>query len=261
MHSTAIVATALLIGVLAVVPFARAADAWEDAYEKKNYEDVDGRRLPYRLLKPEKVEPGKKYPLVLFLHGKGERGSDNEKQLAHGLCEFARPENRRKHPCFVIAPQCPPDDRWVLTEHRERLHRMAEKPTDAIRLVLELFDRSVEEMPVDKSRIYVTGLSMGGFATWDIICRRPNFFAAAMPICGGGDATQASKLIGLPIWAFHGGSDSVVPPLCTSDMVEAIQCAGGSPKMTIYSGVGHDSWTQTYADPKALDWLFSQRKP
>jgi dienelactone hydrolase len=245
-------------------PGPRDGGSWQDLYEAKTYTGAEGRKLPYRLLKPTAIEPGKQYPLVLFLHGLGERGDDNVKQLVHGAGDFAKAANRRKYPCFVVAPQCPGDKRWIrqtLKELKSPHFAMTEKPADPMILVLELLDKLAADLPVDKERIYVTGLSMGGFGTWDLVQRRPDFFAAAIPICGRGDSAQATKLKNLPIWAFHGEKDPVVPVQCTKTMIEAIRRAGGSPKMTLYPGVGHDSWTATYADPEVMAWLFAQKTP
>ncbi len=236
------------------------AASWQDAYTVHRYAGAGGHVLPYRLLKPKKIEPGQSYPLVLFLHGAGERGSDNAAQLIHGAGAFATPENRRKHPCFVVAPQCPLDRRWVEVDWSLPSHTMPKEPSVPLVLTWELVDKLAAELPVDKRRIYVTGLSMGGFGTWDAIARRPAYFAAALPICGGGDTAQAPKLKNLPLWAFHGDHDSTVLPRRTRDMIDAIRQAGGKPKMTIYPGVEHDSWSRAYADPAVLDWLFSQQK-
>ena len=237
-----------------------ASAAWQDNYEAKSYQNADGQTLLYRLLKPQQIEPGKRYPLVLFLHGIGERGADNAKQLVHGAGEFAKPENRQKYPCFVVAPQCPPKGKWVNVDFKPPSHTMPEKPSMPLKLALELVDKLAAELPVDKDRLYITGLSLGGFGAWDAIQRRPDYFAAAMPICGGGDTAQAPRLKHLPIWAFHGGTDTAVLPRRTTAMIEAIRLAGGTPKMTIYPGVGHDCWTRTYADPAVLAWLFAQKK-
>jgi predicted peptidase len=137
---------------------------------------------------------------------------------------------------------------------------MASRPTESLGLALELVDRLAVELPVDGERIYITGLSMGGFGVWDAIERRPTYFAAAIPICGGGDMAQAAKLKNLPLWAFHGDADMSVPTCRTTSIIEAIRKAGGSPKMTIYPNVGHMCWNRAYGDPEAMAWLFSQKK-
>jgi predicted peptidase len=246
--------------VFASIRTASAADAWQALYEANTYRDADGQVLPYRLLKPAKIEPRKTYPLVLFLHGAGERGTDNAAQLLHGAGQFATPENRRKYPCFVVAPQCPLKQGWVEVDWGRTSHTMKEKPSTPLRLALELVDSLAAELPVDKGRIYVTGLSMGGYGAWEAAARRPDFFAAAVPICGGGDTAQAPRLKRLPIWAFHGEKDPAVPQRRTTAMIEVIRKVGGTPKMTIYPGAGHDCWTRTYADPEVLAWLFAQKK-
>ena len=250
---------ALLPLSLAIVAMSQMTAAAE-LFGTKIFENSKGESLPYRFLKPEKIEPGQTYPLVLFLHGAGERGIDNTAQLTHGVGQFARSENRRKYPCFVVAPQCPTDRRWVEVDWGLPSHTMPEAASVPLTLVFYLVDKLTAELPVDKSRLYITGISMGGFGAWDAIQRRPDDFAAAIPVCGGGDAAEASKLKKLPIWAFHGDQDGVVQPRRTLDMIVAIRKAGGSPKMTIYPGVDHDSWTATYADPDVLAWLFAQKK-
>ncbi|MEN6452398.1 MAG: alpha/beta hydrolase-fold protein [Thermoguttaceae bacterium] len=256
--------TFVITSVLGVsIPAASIADAagtWQDLCDAKTYKSAAGESLPYRLLKPEKIEPGKTYPLVLFLHGAGERGADNAKQLTHGAREFAKADVRRRHPCFVLTPQCPEGKRWVEVDWALPAHTMPAKPSVPMRLALELVDKLVGDLPIDKGRIYVTGLSMGGFGAWDAPLRRPGLFAAAMPVCGGGDLGQAAKFKDMPVWAFHGDHDHTVLPSRTTDMIEAIRKAGGHPKMTIYPGVDHDCWTATYANPKVLDWLFAQQK-
>jgi predicted peptidase len=237
------------------------ADDLSQVYIAKIFKDADGQALPYRLLSPEKIEPGKSYPLVLFLHGAGERGNDNAAHLAHCASEFSKAENLKKHPCFVVAPQCPKKRRWVEVDWGAKSHTMPKEPSVPMGLTLKLVERLAADLPVDKARIYVTGISMGGYGAWDAIQRRPELFAAAMPVCGGGDEAEAPKLKNVPIWAFHGDQDMAVPTLRTLHMIEAITKAGGKPKMTIYPGVGHDSWTATFSNPEVLDWLFAQVKP
>jgi predicted peptidase len=252
----------LSMSLISALQTALAADSPQDAYEAKAYQGADGQTLPYRVLTPEKIEPGKTYPLVLFLHGAGERGTDNASQIIHYFAaELLKPEHRREYPCFVVCPQCPTERRWVEVDWALPSHAMPEKPSLPLGLALELVDKLAGELPVDKGRIYVTGLSMGGFGTWDAIQRRPAFFAAAIPICGGGDTAEASKLKNVPIWAFHGDKDRSVMPSRTERMIEAIWQAGGKPKMTIYPGVEHNSWTATYADPEVWACLFAQKRP
>lgn len=244
--------------VLTVLPIP-SASASQDAFEPKKFDNGQGQSIPYRILRPEKIEPGQTYPFVLFLHGAGERGTDNAVQIKW-MSEFATPENRRKYPCFFVAPQCPVDRRWVEVDWSLRSHTMPKNASASLATVKQLVDKLVMELPVDRSRVYVTGFSMGGYGTWDAIQRWPDYFAAAIPICGGGDVAEAPKLTKLPIWAFHGDKDSVVPVNRTTDMIEAIRKAGGNPKVTIYPGVDHDSWSATYTNPDVFAWLFAQKK-
>jgi predicted peptidase len=215
----------------------------------------------YRLLKPATVEPGKQYPLVLFLHGAGERGSDNELQLAYLPTWLAEEENRRRHPCFVVAPQCRADHKWVEIDWSDKssLPQQPEPTVDMAAAVAAL-DAVVQTEPVDPGRVYLTGISMGGYGSWDLAARMPERFAAVIPVCGGGDEATAPKLKALPIWCFHGDADRAVPVERSRTMVEAVKAAGGTVKYTEYEGVGHDSWTPAYRDPATLEWLFKQRR-
>ncbi|HRX80691.1 MAG TPA: prolyl oligopeptidase family serine peptidase [Pirellulaceae bacterium] len=231
----------------------------EERFETRVYKSDSG-SLPYRLLRPKDYDASQRYPLVVFYHGAGERGNDNVKQLVHGMNDFASDDVMAKYPCFVIAPQCPEGDQWVDTPWTADTHKMPEKPTEPMQLSLDLITSLQAEFSIDANRLYVTGLSMGGFGTWDVIQRHPNRFAAGVPICGGGDTSFAKQLAQVPIWAFHGGADSAVKPKRSRDMIEAIKEAGGSPKYTEYPGVGHNSWAATYANREMYDWLFSQQR-
>lgn len=240
--------------------FCQEADP-ESRFESMQYTDESGNILLYRLLKPKMVHEQRTYPLVLFLHGLGERGNDNKAQLKWGVKNFATDENMEKYPCFVAAPQCPMNDLWVALEDLSPPYTMAEEPAEAMRMALELVRALQQEYPqIDPKRIYVTGLSMGGFGTWDVIQRKPDLFAAAVPICSGGDTTKAERIAHIPIWAFHGVEDRLVIPEWSRDMIKAIQEAGGNPKYTEYPGIGHQSWIKAYSDPELFVWLFSQKK-
>ncbi len=255
---------ALLAGaVLAASPLAVRTEPKEgslDLLEKKTYTDAGGKKLLYRLLQPMTVDPKQRYPLVVFLHGAGERGADNEKQLIHGVPEFLKPENRKDYPCFLIAPQCPEGQKWVDVDWGAETNEQPKEPSESMRLVLGLIDQLPKDYPIDVKRIYVTGLSMGGYGTWDLIARRPDLFAAAVPICGGGDENTAPKIAKIPIWAFHGSKDPAVKVSRTIHMIEALKKAGGDPGCTIYPGVGHASWDPAYQDAAMWKWLFAQKR-
>jgi len=221
-----------------------------------------GRSLPYRLMKPAgyNAEKAKSYPLVLFLHGAGERGDDNQAQLKHMVRMFAAADARAKYPCFVLAPQCPANQKWSEADWFAADHRQAEKPSAPMALAVKLIAELEKKYRIDPARRYVMGLSMGGYGAWDAVARYPGMFAAAVPVCGGGDETQAAAIAKLPIWVFHGSADGAVKVTRSRDMVAALRKAGGSPKYTEYPGVGHDSWINASKEPGLLPWLFAQKR-
>lgn len=222
--------------------------------------------LNYRILWPENFSEDASYPLVLFLHGAGERGSDNQSQLVHGSSLFINSENRSKFPAIVIFPQCPKGDYWanVAVDRSEKgveLEFDTDKgPTRPLSLVMELLKEQLEKSYVDKERVYVAGLSMGGMGTFEILSRMPNTFAAAIPICGAGDEGLVGKYAHIPMWIFHGAKDNVVSPLYSIEMVEAIVEAGGFPNFTLYENANHNSWDPAFDEPDFLNWLFSKRR-
>ena len=247
------------IPLFAMPQYTVAASA-ADRFETRTFQDGDY-KLPYRLLKPKPFDAQQKYPLVIFLHGAGERGEDNEKQLVHGMNDFASDEIMARYPAFVIAPQCPIGEAWG------GIRRLAKSPTPegqltpALSATLKAVETIRKEFPIDDKRIYITGLSMGGYGTWDALAKQTELFAAAAPICGGGDPASAVTMKKVPIWAFHGEDDQTVPVERSREMIEALKTAGASPKYTEYPGVGHNSWAQTYSNPELYAWLFAQRKP
>jgi predicted peptidase len=240
-----------------------AADARKELtkfYEPREFVGKSGKPLKYRLIKPLDYKFGKKYPLVLFLHGAGERGDDNAATLRHGANDFANDQLRAKYPAYVVIPQCPSDKKWSEVDWSKDSSELPQEPSDAMQSIKELIDEMIENAGVDKTRIYITGLSMGGYGTWDAIARYPGFFAAAAPICGGGDPKTVDKFKSLPIWCFHGAEDPVVKVRRSQEMVEALQRVGSPIKYTEYPEAQHDSWTKTYSNPELYDWLFAQRR-
>jgi predicted peptidase len=186
------------------------------------------------------ADDGRKWPLIVFLHGAGERGSDLEKVKIHGPPKLV--EEKEDFPFIVVSPQAE-----------------ATRNFDADALI-GLLDEVVRQLPVDEDRIYLTGLSMGGFATWAWATLQPDRFAAIAPIAGGWGPEDACKLKDLPIWAFHGAKDNVVPVGPHQQMVDAVNACGGKAKMTVYPEADHDSWTETYANPALYEWFLQQRR-
>ena len=229
-------------------------------YEPREYVGSNKIPLKYRLLKPLNYRPGKKYPLVLFLHGAGERGDDNLVTLKHGAKDFADAKRREDFPCYVVVPQCPKEQKWSNVDWSKESSDHPASASDSLQTTKELLDDMVENAGIDKNRIYITGLSMGGYGTWDAITRYEGFFAAAAPICGGGDPKRVSTFRRLPIWCFHGDEDKSVKVIRSREMVDALKAVGSPIKYTEYPGVGHDSWTATYSNPDFYQWLFAQQK-
>lgn len=221
-------------------------------FEKHVYQSPDD-TLPYRLLKPKDLKENQKYPVVLFLHGMKERGNDNEQQLNFITTPFLNEKNRNEFPCFVVVPQCPENELWSYPNW----YNEPEEPT---KTVIKLLDSLAALPTVDNKRIYVMGLSMGGYGTWYLLTRYPDRFAAAIPICGGGDWSQAGNFAHVPIWAFHGAKDKIVDPDQSRRMVEVLKKIGGKPRYTEYRKAGHDCWTQVFVEPELFVWLFNQKK-
>ena len=197
-------------------------------------------KLEYLLSLPSDYGKSRKaWPLVLFLHGSGESGSDLNKVKVHGPPKLV--ETNGPFPFILVSPQSPgrgwnPD------------------------VLNALLDSVIKEYHVDKDRVYLTGLSMGGYGTWALAAAYPGKFAALAPICGGGNPAEAGKLARLPIWVFHGAKDTTVPLKRSEEMVEALKAAGGNPKFTVYPEAGHDSWTATYDNPEFYTWLLAQKR-
>ena len=200
--------------------------------------------IDYLLYLPKDISASdKQWPLVMFLHGVGERGSDLEKVKAHGLPKLA---DKQDFPFIIVSPQCPDRIWWDHPVQIETLNA--------------LLDQIIASYPVDPDRVYLTGLSMGGFGTWAFATAHPDKFAAIAPICGGGNPHNVDGLAKLPIWVFHGDNDKVVPISESQEMVDAIKRKGGDIKFTVYPGVGHDSWTETYNNPELYKWMLKHTR-
>lgn len=237
-----------------------------DLYQKKEY--TSGKdTLRYRILYPNGFREHKTYPLVVFLHGSGERGSDNAAQLIHGGEVFAREAIRHYFPAIVIFPQCPAESRW--SNFKKDEHEIGGfsilsngEPPVSQQLVKALMDSLVEAGEADAKKIYLGGLSMGAFGTYDMIARYPDYFAAAFTICGASDISLVSKRAKhIPLWIFHGKLDTIVPPTTDRELYKALMTSGASSVMyTEYPEANHNSWDAAFAEPKLLPWLFSNKK-
>lgn len=205
----------------------------------------------YVLYVPPSYDPAKRWPAILFLHGSGERGTDNRRQINQGLGPAIRKDPGRC-PAIVIFPQA---------ESKDLIPVNVWAPTapDGKR-ALAILDRTLDEYSIDTDRIYLTGISMGGIGTWKQAIADPKRWAALVPICGGGDQQEAHRIAHLPVWCFHGTADTTVPIAFSRIMIQAIQKAGGTPRFTEYPEVGHASWRPAYDEPELWSWLFAQRR-
>ncbi|MCQ2377712.1 MAG: hypothetical protein MJ016_00675 [Victivallaceae bacterium] len=217
------------------------------------------RILHYRQAVIGKDLPGK-YALLLFLHGAGERGNDNSRQQLNNFADIIAYCRDHKMKIVVLAPQCPANEQWVDVPWSSRAHKIKTEPSEAMQCVLYLLDQKCAEFDIDPARRYVTGISMGGYGSWDIVCRRPDFFAGALILCGGADTSCAEKLTDLPIRFYHGKSDTIVPVSRSRDMAQALEKAGGKKFEYRELECGHFAWLIVYPDGSNFDWLFSQKR-
>jgi len=199
--------------------------------------------LNYLLYLPENYDQNKNYPLIVFLHGAGERGDNLELVKKHGIPKIV--ETEQNFQFIVVSPQCPKNSWWAMFSEE----------------LFELLKNIEDDYSIDKNRIYLTGLSMGGFGTWDMAVKYPNKFAAIAPICGGlEDTDEVRKLVHIPIWVFHGAKDAVVPIKASEELVDVLKECGGNVQFTIYPELEHDSWTETYNNPKLCEWFLKQER-
>ena len=222
--------------------------------------------LKYRILYPENFDAHKKYPIVFFLHGAGERGNDNEKQLTHGAKLFLTDGFSKEHPAIVIFPQCPESSYWsnveIETVTGKRFFNFLKggDPTKSMELLVGLTDEMTHKPFTDQTKVYVGGLSMGGMGTFELLRRRPKTFAAAFPICGGDHVANVKKYKNVPLWIFHGGLDDVVNPQLSYSIYRTLKQMGHTPKFTVYPKANHNSWDSAFAEPGLLEWVFSHKK-
>ena len=179
-------------------------------------------------------------PLILFLHGAGERGNDLEKVKRHGIPKIV--ETWDRFPFIAVSPQCPANQYWLAD------------------LLNELLDEIEGAHRIDTDRVYLTGISMGGYAAWQTAIEYPDRFAAIAPVCGGGNPDEVCRIRHVPVWAFHGAKDPIVPLSESEEMVNALRKCGGDARLTVYPEAGHDSWTETYNNPGLYEWFMSHSR-
>jgi len=253
----------LLILLISASNFSAAQES--PSYSKELYTSQND-TLPYRLLLPKNYKKNKKYPLLIFLHGSGERGNDNEAQLVHGSTLFLDQKVRDEFPAIVVFPQCKANASWNSVRYGEENGRRvfnfpsAPEANKQLELVEELMDFFLKNYKIDNERIYLGGLSMGGMGAFELLLRNPDTFAAVFPICGGANPETASTIKNTPLWIFHGAEDAVVPPKYSQDIYQALKKENARVQFTMYPNVGHDSWTPAFAEAQLLPWLFSNKR-
>lgn len=227
---------------------------------------VNGFALPYQIMFPENYDETKTYPLVIFLHGAGERGDDNQKQLVHGK-QFLIDNFQKAYPAIVIVPQCPVGNYWAnVTRHQIEnkttfAFGLTDEPTQPMNTLIALTENWLSSGKVDISRVYVGGLSMGGMGTFELLWRMPQTFTAAFPICGGGDISKLPLYANnTAVWIFHGADDSVVPVENSRNLFRRLKDLGGVVEYTEYEGVNHNSWDNVFLEKSLIPWLFAHHR-
>ena len=238
-------------------------------YHKEIFSNSKG-RLPYRILYPVAFDSSSSYPLLIFLHGAFEKGTDNEAQLNIGGRYFLREENRKNFPAIVLFPQCPPDEGWAYFDTKldsstglakQWNFPFRKEPTQVTDLLKELLDSLQKLHFINASRIYIGGLSQGGMGVFDMVARYPDLFAAAFPICGAGRINTAKNFASkVSLWIFHGSEDEIVPPYFSRDFYKRLSKLNADVKYSEYPSVHHNSWVNAFGEKELLSWLFSKSK-
>jgi predicted peptidase len=242
MQKTTLILACATSGVVFLATRATTASAEPPAQTPARLDTQLSVKLDYLLYLPADYEAKPSWPLVVFLHGAGERGDDLNLVKKHGPPKLI--EEGKAFPFIVVSPQCAKDNSWQWQ----------------LRELKALVDDVTAKYKVDQDRIYLTGLSMGGFGTWALAAYEPDRFAAIVPICGGGEVISTRRLVRLPVWAFHGAKDPIVPLKRSEEMVDALTKAKGNVKFTVYPDASHDSWTATYDNPEVYEWLLAQKR-
>lgn len=248
-----------------LLSFFCALTLWgQSTFKRRDFHASDGTVLNYREMTPDQNAKGKKFPLIIFLHGLGERGTDNELQLYWGSQMFLEPSFQKKYPSYVIFPQCPETAFWAydnIPASYTNMKAEAQMPAP-MNAVKELIDTYISFVPdVDRSRIYIMGLSMGGCATYDMVARFPDIFAAAIPMCGAVEPERLENIEGVSFRIFHGDDDTTIPVQCSRDAYAALRKAGADVEYIEIPGCGHGCWKPAFAREDFMEWLFKQKKP
>ena len=240
--------------------FKRHAEAVDAKFEARTHKS--DWEMPYRLFRPT---ASGKLPLVMYLHGSGGLGTDNQKQMGlgnvFGTRVWALPENQKTHPCYVVVPQT--DRGWMRygdPAPGDSVARVIPGLGDGARVALEIIDVLRKEFPIDESRIYLTGQSMGGGGVWNMTANKPKLFAAAVACCGSASVESAGMSAGTPVWNFHGDADKTVPVAVSRNRIAALRKSGAQPLSTEYAGVGHNVWEWAYTEPSLVKWLFARKR-
>lgn len=264
-RAAALLAAAIFLNAVAAEPKVSAQDR-VDGFAARTYTSPRGSTMPYRLFIPPSYDSQRAYPLIVYLHGSGGLGNDNRLQISggntNGTHVWTKPEVQAAHPAFVLAPQAPEGANWGGPQLTDL--------SPAAQTMLEIVAALEKEFHIDRTRIYLTGQSLGGYGTWDLILRRPGMFAAAVPLCGSGKTGDApfrkvytpadfAKIKDVPVWVFQGAADSTVPAQGVRETIAALRGVGSKVKYTEYPGVKHQVWERAYLEPALIDWLFAQR--
>jgi predicted peptidase len=254
---------------LAASPCAAQDQDNVDGFVARVYKNESGQTMPYRLFIPDGYDKRKQYPILLWLHGSGGIGSDNLRQITGdqipGTRVWTKPESQAKHPAFVLVPQSPQPwdatgfyygNHWMVlaaSEHGNELSRELVQ-------VVGILESLKIEFNLDSKRLYISGQSFGGYGTWNFITKKPDLFAAAIILCGGGNPDLAARAKSIPIWAFQGDADNSQIIASNRAMIAGVEKAGGTPHYTEYAGMGHNIWGRVFTEPGLVDWLFAQHK-
>lgn len=253
------------LNFLALMIMISAISMAQSEFSKEVFVSHNADSLLYRKLVPQVIDAETKYPLVLFLHGAGERGNDNEAQLQHGARMFTNPVNRKNYPTFALFPQCPTDSFWAPVNRSdikdEKFYPYEAPMPPTLQSVKELLDNFIKNNPIDQNRIYIVGLSMGGMGTFEMVCRYPDLFAAAIPICGGVNTKRLEQIeTTMSFRIYHGDADKVVPVEFSRNAYTTLKAKDVNVEYIEFPGIDHNSWTPAFNMPDFMEWLFSQSK-